>query len=75
MGHGLKIIEYSRAAHLGERLDPNFDAFAQRLRDNGKKPLQAIVAVMRKLLHAIHGMFKNNTTFDSSMLFQQPNHA
>lgn len=55
------------------RLDPNFKAFSQRLRDNGKKPLQAIVAVMRKLLHAIHGMFKNNTPFDSAKLFSQLN--
>ncbi len=55
------------------RLDPNVKAFSQRLRDNGKKPLQAIVAVMRKLLHAIHGMFKNNTPFDSKMLFSQLN--
>ena len=29
----------------------------------GKKPLQAYVAVMRKLLHAIYGMFTTNTDF------------
>ena len=60
-------------ALAAKRLDPNFKAFAQRLRDNGKKPLQAVVAVMRKLLHAIHGMFKNNMPFDSSMLFNHVN--
>jgi len=27
--------------------------------DNGLKKMQAICAVMRKLLHAIHGMLKN----------------
>jgi len=29
----------------------------------GKTPLQAYVAVMRKLLHAIYGMFTTRTTF------------
>jgi hypothetical protein len=40
--------------------------------DNGKKPLQAVCAVMRKLLHAIHGMLKNNTPFDNTRFYAIP---
>jgi transposase len=44
--------------------DPHISTFYQKLIKRGKKPLQAIVAVMRKLLHAIHGMFQNDQDFD-----------
>jgi transposase len=29
----------------------------------------ALIAVMRKLLHAIYGMFKHNATFDGDKLY------
>lgn len=45
------------------RSEPNIQAFYQALLKRGKKPMQAIVAVMRKLLHAIHGMFSNDENF------------
>lgn len=35
----------------------------------GKEKMQAIIAVMRKMLHAIFGMFKHNAEFDASMCF------
>ncbi|MBX9811988.1 MAG: hypothetical protein K2Y16_10310 [Burkholderiales bacterium] len=35
----------------------------------GKKPLQAVCAVMRKLLHAIHGMLKHNQPFDNTRFY------
>jgi transposase len=38
-------------------------AFFEKLVARGKTPLQAYVAVMRKLLHAIYGMFTTQTTF------------
>jgi len=57
------------AAMVASRHDPNARAFYEKLLQKGKKKLQAIVAVMRKLLHAIWGMFKNSTAFDSSILF------
>ena len=47
----------------------NVKAFYDRLVDNGKKPMQARVAVMRKLLHAIHGMLKSNANFDGEKFF------
>jgi transposase len=40
--------------------------FYDQLLAAGKKPLQAVVAVMRKLLHAIYGMLKTNTDFDGT---------
>lgn len=40
------------AALAAKRFDPALKAFAQRLRDNGKPPKIAIVAVMRKLIEA-----------------------
>ena len=46
--------------------EPHFRAFYQELLGRGKKPLQAFAAVMRKLLHAIFGMLKNNQPFDGS---------
>jgi transposase len=40
------------AALTAKRCDPGLKAFVQRLRDNGKPPKLAIVAVMRKLIEA-----------------------
>ena len=47
-------------------------AYFQHLIDNGKKPLQAVCAVMRKLLHAIHGMLKYDKPFDNTRFFAIP---
>jgi transposase len=45
--------------------DPNIKAFCLKLVDQrGKKKILALVAVMRKLLHAIWGMFRYNQPFD-----------
>jgi len=52
--------------------DPHVSAYFQHLVANGKKPLQAICAVMRKLLHAIHGMLKHNQPFDNSRFYSIP---
>jgi transposase len=57
------------AAMVASKHEPHVRAFYEKLLQKGKMKLQAIVAVMRKLLHAIWGMFKNSTTFDSSILF------
>ncbi|MBV9557986.1 MAG: IS110 family transposase [Pseudolabrys sp.] len=48
------------------RHDAYVRAFYERLLAHGKKPLQAIVAVMRKLLHAVHGVLATKTPFDSA---------
>jgi transposase len=49
--------------------EPRIKAFYQKLLGRGKKPMQANVAVMRKLLHAIHGMFQNGEHFNGERFF------
>lgn len=46
------------------RHEPCVHAYSQRLVDRGKKPLQAVAAVMRRLLHSIHAMFQLDVPFD-----------
>ena len=52
------------------RREPNVRAFYEQLLSKGKKPLQALVAVMRKLLHAIFGMFKSGEEFDGKKFYK-----
>ncbi len=56
-------------AHNAIQWEPCVLAFRDHLIDNGKAKMQAKVAVMRKLLHAIHGMLKNNANFDGSKFY------
>jgi len=49
------LVAVQREAHV--------KAFFDQLVARRKTPLQAYVAVMRKLLHAIHGMFRTHTDF------------
>jgi transposase len=51
------------------RHQPHLRAFYEHLRARGKLKMVALVAVMRKLLHAIYGMFKHHTAFDGAKLF------
>lgn len=51
------------------RREPRFHDFYQRLLARAKKPLQALCAAMRKLLHAIHGIWQHDQPFDSQRLF------
>jgi transposase len=56
-----------------KRHDPHVRAYFQHLVvDNGKKKLQAVCAVMRKLLHAIHGMLKHDVLFDNTRFYAIP---
>ena len=52
--------------------DKYVKAYFQHLVDNGKLPLQALCAVMRKLLHAIHGMLKYDKPFDNTRFYAIP---
>lgn len=52
------------------RHDPHVKAFHDKLIDAGKKPLQAITAVMRKLLHAIWGVWKYDQDFDGEKFYK-----
>jgi transposase len=52
--------------------DPYLGGFYQHLLAAGKLKMQALVAVMRKLLHALHAMFKTHQPYDGSKLFRLP---
>jgi len=54
------------------RRQPNLRAFYQHLLARGKLKMVALVAVMRKLLHAIYGMFKHQKAFDGSKVYALP---
>ncbi len=51
------------------RANPHCRSFYLSLQQRGLKPMQAIVAIMRKLLHAIHGIWTHATDFDATKLF------
>lgn len=57
------------------RNDEYVRAFRDQLIGKGRKPMQATVAVMRKLLHTIHGMLKNQTTYQAELFYQPNLHA
>jgi len=57
-------------ALVASRCDKNVAAYYQKLITNGKKPLQAIVAIMRKLLLAIWGMLHHRTKWDGQKFYR-----
>ena len=60
--HYLRAALYMPAL-VAIRREPHVRSFYERLVGKGKKKMQGIVAVMRKLLHTIHGMFRTDTDF------------
>jgi transposase len=58
-------------ALVAARRDPHLKAFYETLLSRHKAKLQALIAVARKLLHAIYGIFKNQMPYDGSKLFPQ----
>ena len=52
--------------------DPHVKGFFEHLIANGKAPMQGVCAVMRKLLHAIHGMLKHDLPFDNTRFYALP---
>lgn len=58
-------------AMVATQHEPCIRAYAETLKARGKKPLQAITAVMRRLLHSIHAMFRFDVPFDP-MKFARP---
>lgn len=49
--------------------EPHLRAFYRHLQARGKTKMQALVAAMRKLLHAIFGMFKHDQLFDGAKVY------
>ncbi len=58
-------------ALVGVRCDPHLRAFYSELKGRQKAPLQALMAVARKMLHAIFGIFKTGTPYNGAKLFPQ----
>ena len=56
-------------ALVAVRHDPHLRAFYDALQQRHKRKMQALVAVSRKILHAIYGMFRSNCAYDGSRLF------
>jgi len=56
-------------ALVAVRHDPSLRAFYEHLLARGKTKMQALVASMRKLLHAIFGMFKHDQLFDGAKVY------
>jgi transposase len=52
--------------------DPHLRAFYEHLLARGKLKMQALVAVERKLLHAIYGMFKHQQAYDGTKVYRLP---
>jgi transposase len=51
------------------QFEPNIRAYYQALLQRGKQPMQALVAVMRKLLHSIHAMLRDGVDFQGQKFF------
>lgn len=56
-------------ALVAVRRDPHLGAFYRALLQRQKRKLQALVAVARKILHAIYGMFRHGCAYDGARLF------
>jgi transposase len=59
-------------AQVAIRHEPHVGAFYGHLLDKGKPAMVAVVAVMRKLLHAIYGMLKHDQDFDGAKFYAMP---
>nr|WP_272591924.1 transposase [Salinibacter ruber] len=59
-------------AHSAIRYEPRVGAFYEKLLRRGKAKMVAVVAVMRKLLHAIYGMLKHGRDFDGEKFYATP---
>lgn len=61
--HYLRLALYMPAM-VAKQKDEQVGLFAQRLEARGKPPKVVTVAIMRKLLHTIWGMFRYNQNYD-----------
>lgn len=55
--------------------NPILVTFAERLRERGKQKMTVVGAVMRKLLHLVYGVLKNQQPFDPDYLVNVQNTA
>jgi len=69
----LRAALYMPALVAATRNTNAVEAFYNRLVARGTAKMKALIAVMRKLLHAIWGMFRANTDFAPERCFGNPN--
>ncbi len=78
--HGRRFISRTGNKHLRHALympalvalrhEPHVKAFYEKLLAAGKRPMQAVVAVMRKLLRSIWGMLNYNQDFEDERFYE-----
>jgi transposase len=56
-------------ALVASRCDPDAKAFVESLLARKKARLQALIAVARRLLHAIFGIFRTGLKYEGTKLF------
>ena len=64
----LRAVMYMCAIST-KRWDPQMKAWAERLSARGKPKKVVLVAVVRKLLHIVYGVWKHETSYDSKHAF------
>lgn len=62
----LRLILYMSAV-VGKKHNPVLRALYQRILAKGRRPIVAIIACMRKLIHIIHGVLKTQTPFNPAL--------
>lgn len=68
--HYLRAALYMPALNASYRSTHVHAYYRHLIEDNGLKKIQAICAIMRKLLHAIHGMLKDRKPFDPTRFYR-----
>ena len=58
-------------ALVSSRSDAHLEAFYQLLLARHKRPMQALIALARKILHAIFGIFRSGREYDGARLFPE----
>jgi transposase len=69
MGRGQLRKMLYMCALVSKRWDPLMKQWAHTLSEKGKKKKVVIVAVMRKMLHIIYGMWKHQRDYDPNLAF------
>lgn len=59
-------------ALVASRYEPHLRGFYEHLLARSKTNRQALVAVARNLLHAIYGMFRSQSPYDSARVYLPP---
>jgi transposase len=87
---GTSVRKYTRISKIGNchrqhalyvpalvvsRYEPHLRGFYEHLLQRGKSKRQALVAVARKLLHVIYGMFRWEQRYDGSRVYRLPRPA